>query len=172
MTSVKQFTKRVFGTSKIMTTVAVTLVVVGFAMSVIVVSGWVSKQQKEAAIEQLQTGSDSSAIVGNDSTSSSSSGAGTGGNGSSSAGSSSKTYTAAEVAQHSTQSDCWMIIDTGVYDLTKFLSEHPGGVSSMLPYCGKDGTQGFATKDRGRGDGHSQSASMLKEDYRIGTISN
>ncbi|EER08178.1 cytochrome b5 isoform 1, putative, partial [Perkinsus marinus ATCC 50983] len=38
-----------------------------------------------------------------------------------------KTYTAAEVATHNSESDCWVIIGDEVYDVTEFLPDHPGG---------------------------------------------
>lgn len=158
MTSVKDFAKRVFGTSKIMTAVAVTLIVVGCVMGGIFVAGWASKQQKENAVEQRQASSGSASTT-------------TGGS-AASQGAPTKTYTTSEVAQHNTLQDCWMIIGSSVYDLSSFLGQHPGGAQTMLPYCGRDGTQGFATMDRGRGQTHSSSANQLKEDYKIGTVAN
>ena len=35
-------------------------------------------------------------------------------------------YTTAEVSQHNMQNDCWIIIHGKVYDVTEFLSNHPG----------------------------------------------
>lgn len=42
-----------------------------------------------------------------------------------------KTYTPSEIEQHNRIDDIWIIIDNGVYDLTNFVSEHPGGGKSM-----------------------------------------
>lgn len=36
-----------------------------------------------------------------------------------------------EVQQHNKESDCWVIIHGRVFDLTKFLSDHPGGLLSL-----------------------------------------
>lgn len=57
-----------------------------------------------------------------------------------------QTYTAEEVIEHSTESDCWLIIDNRVYDVTEFISKHPGGAERIITYCGKDATTAFATQ--------------------------
>jgi cytochrome b involved in lipid metabolism len=73
----------------------------------------------------------------------------------------------AEVSKHNKASDCWMIINGNVYDLTSYVG-HPGG-STYVPYCGTDGTQGYDTKGN-RGGGHSSYADSLLLSYLIGTI--
>jgi cytochrome b involved in lipid metabolism len=52
-------------------------------------------------------------------------------------------YTLADVAQHSGSSSCWTTINGNVYDLTSWISEHPGGEGPILSICGRDGTQAF-----------------------------
>jgi cytochrome b involved in lipid metabolism len=80
------------------------------------------------------------------------------------------TLSTAEIAKHSTFSDCWMILNNKVYDLTSFLSAHPGGAGTMTPYCGKDGSQAYQTKDMSPARGHSQSAYNLLPSYYIGDL--
>lgn len=75
-----------------------------------------------------------------------------------------------EVAKHDIESDCWMIIDKKVYNLTSYIGVHPGGASSMLLYCGTDGSEGFATKDKKRAQVHSSYADNLLADYYIGDL--
>merc|ERR1719502_1433175 len=53
-------------------------------------------------------------------------------------------YTLAEVAKHCTPDDCWVIIDERVYDVTRFVAKHPGGVGPMINLAGKDATDVFA----------------------------
>merc|ERR1719469_1095701 len=48
-----------------------------------------------------------------------------------------------EVAKHTTKSDCWVVVDGQVLDVTKFLSEHPGGELAILTFAGKDATEEF-----------------------------
>jgi cytochrome b involved in lipid metabolism len=74
------------------------------------------------------------------------------------------TFTANDVAKHSTQNDCWMIINGQVYDLTDYISSHPGG-DAMLQACGGDGTTLFNTNPR-----HSSYANDLLLQYNIGVV--
>ncbi|CAH7685051.1 acyl-CoA dehydrogenase/oxidase [Phakopsora pachyrhizi] len=50
-----------------------------------------------------------------------------------------------EVSKHSKEGDLWCIIDTAVYDLSKFLDLHPGGAAVLLEkqVAGKDATEAF-----------------------------
>jgi cytochrome b involved in lipid metabolism len=52
-------------------------------------------------------------------------------------------YSKTAVAAHSTSSDCWIIINDQVLDVTDYLPGHPGGASAITPYCGKDATTAF-----------------------------
>ncbi len=76
--------------------------------------------------------------------------------------------TLSEINRHNLAADCWMIISNKVYDLTNYLKAHPGGPSAISPYCGKDGTSAFATKDIGRP--HSPSANSLLVSFYLGDI--
>jgi hypothetical protein len=70
-----------------------------------------------------------------------------------------KTVTASEVAQHNTAKDCWIIISNKVYDVSSYLRSHPGGEGAITPYCGKEATRAFETKDLGgAGQDHSSRA--------------
>lgn len=48
-----------------------------------------------------------------------------------------QTYELSEVAAHNTREDLWMVIEGKVYDVTKFLDEHPGGEEVMIEQGGK-----------------------------------
>merc|ERR1719277_2947793 len=52
-------------------------------------------------------------------------------------------YTMEEVAKHNTKADCWVVVNGEVLDVTKFLSEHPGGELAILTFAGKDATEEF-----------------------------
>jgi cytochrome b involved in lipid metabolism len=77
-------------------------------------------------------------------------------------------FTAAEVAQHSSSTSCWLLIDARVYDVTRYLRNHPGGSRTILPWCGRESTTAFATED-GRGE-HSDEAYALLDEYFIGEL--
>ncbi|KAK7064116.1 FMN-dependent dehydrogenase-domain-containing protein [Favolaschia claudopus] len=48
-----------------------------------------------------------------------------------------------QVALHDKSSDCWVIINNNVYDVTEFLNEHPGGSKIILKYAGRDATAAY-----------------------------
>ena len=73
-----------------------------------------------------------------------------------------------EVAKHSTESDCWLVIEGNVYDVTGFIPKHPGE-ERILNGCGKDATELFATKG-GTGLPHSQNAVNTRESLKIGIL--
>ncbi|MDP1851276.1 MAG: cytochrome b5-like heme/steroid binding domain-containing protein, partial [Candidatus Planktophila sp.] len=63
-----------------------------------------------------------------------------------------KTFTRAEVALHNTESDCWTYVDGKVYDLSKWLPEHPGGGSLVLVMCGVDGAAALRDQHKSEQD--------------------
>ncbi|KAJ7235876.1 FMN-dependent dehydrogenase-domain-containing protein [Mycena haematopus] len=48
-----------------------------------------------------------------------------------------------KVALHNKPTDCWVIIQNHVYDVTEFLPEHPGGSKIILQYAGRDATSAY-----------------------------
>ncbi|MBI4943376.1 MAG: cytochrome b5 domain-containing protein [Actinobacteria bacterium] len=48
-------------------------------------------------------------------------------------------YTRAQVASHSSTSNCWSIVEGKVYDLTQWVSRHPGGSKGIAEMCGGNG---------------------------------
>jgi cytochrome b involved in lipid metabolism len=90
----------------------------------------------------------------------------TGSTGNNSGGASTATgYTLAMVATHKNASSCWTAIDGKVYDLTKWINQHPGGTEAILSICGKDGTAAFHTQH----EGQSEPAERLAG-FQIGTL--
>ncbi|CAM8983454.1 unnamed protein product [Rhodiola kirilowii] len=75
-----------------------------------------------------------------------------------------KSFTFQEVSQHDKFGDCWIVIHGKVYDVTTFLTEHPGGEEIILGCTGRDATREFEESD------HSEEAKKLKEKYYIGEI--
>lgn len=59
-------------------------------------------------------------------------------------------YTLADVAKHSKASDCWTIVRANVYDLTSWISKHPGGSQAIINQCGKDATAAFESQHGGQ----------------------
>ena len=76
----------------------------------------------------------------------------------------SKGLTLSEVAKHNTESDCYMIVNSKVYDVTTYLPYHPGGAYRIIQYCGKDGTVAFDTKG-GQGQHSNRAGNDLSSLY-------
>ncbi|MFZ2072758.1 MAG: cytochrome b5 domain-containing protein [Minisyncoccia bacterium] len=70
------------------------------------------------------------------------------------------------VLKHNTISDCWMIINNKVYDLSNYATVHPGGTRNVTDYCGKEATVAFDTKGSNRP--HSTYANNLLDQYYVG----
>lgn len=47
-------------------------------------------------------------------------------------------YTWEEIRNHNTATDCWIVIDGKVYDVSKWLKYHPGGILPLLYSAGED----------------------------------
>lgn len=77
-------------------------------------------------------------------------------------------YTPTDVARHARPEDCWMIIDGRVYDISTYLPDHPSRSGIVEPWCGKEASEAYHTKGRGRS--HSAGANALLAEYRIGTL--
>ncbi|GBN86441.1 Cytochrome b5 [Araneus ventricosus] len=74
-----------------------------------------------------------------------------------------KTYTFEEIAKHSASESAWIVIENEVYDVTKFLEEHPGGPEILLEWAGQeDATDAFEDA------GHSSDAREQMKAYKIG----
>ncbi len=74
-------------------------------------------------------------------------------------------YTAADVAIHNTEADCWSSINGNVYNLSAWIAEHPGGERSILRLCGKDGSAAF----NGQHGGQGQPMQTLSG-FKVGTL--
>ncbi|KAI5858514.1 cytochrome b5-like heme/steroid binding domain-containing protein [Tricharina praecox] len=56
----------------------------------------------------------------------------------------SKTFKPSDVATHKTvETGMYIIIDNGVYDVTGFIDEHPGGAKILKRVLGKDASKSF-----------------------------
>lgn len=75
-----------------------------------------------------------------------------------------------EISKHNTYSDCWMIVNKKVYALSDFLNSHSGGSSAMIPYCGKDGTNAYDTKDKNPARSHQQGDLGILQNYYVGDL--
>jgi len=69
--------------------------------------------------------------------------------------------TMADVAKHASSSDCWAAISGNVYDLTSWISQHPGGSGPIVGMCGQDGTAGFEGQHAGQGRPAQELANFL-----------
>jgi len=66
-----------------------------------------------------------------------------------------KYYTLAEVQSHNSQFDCRIIINSKVYDITAYFSNHPWGDNTLTPLCWMDWTNEFNKYHQGGGKAKS-----------------
>jgi hypothetical protein len=78
-----------------------------------------------------------------------------------------KVYTWEEVRKHSTLSSCWVVVKGVVYDVTKFVPNHPGGAHTLQTGAGHDITYLMETS-------HTMTDKpwAILENYKIGTVAN
>ncbi|SPC60721.1 probable cytochrome b5 [Ustilago sp. UG-2017b] len=69
-----------------------------------------------------------------------------------------------ELKQHNSHEDLWLLIDGKVYNVSKFLDEHPGGDEVLVTEAGKDATEAFEDV------GHSEDARALLGPMLVGEI--
>jgi cytochrome b involved in lipid metabolism len=79
-----------------------------------------------------------------------------------------KVIARSELAKHALPDNCWMAIRGKVYDVSAYLPEHPSRPDLVLPWCGKEATEAYDTKTKGRP--HSAYADELLATYRIGSL--
>ena len=77
-----------------------------------------------------------------------------------------------EVAKHNTPTNCWLIINNKIYDVSQYLkfNLHPGENATITPYCGKEATTAFDTKDRSNPKPHSADANSMLTDYYVADL--
>eukprot|EP01013_Petalomonas_cantuscygni_P004266 TRINITY_DN14597_c0_g1_i1.p1 TRINITY_DN14597_c0_g1~~TRINITY_DN14597_c0_g1_i1.p1 ORF type:complete len:545 (+),score=124.06 TRINITY_DN14597_c0_g1_i1:54-1637(+) len=54
-----------------------------------------------------------------------------------------RTFTLEEVTKHNKEGDAWIVVDSFVYDISKFAKLHPGGRDIILKYAGRVATDAF-----------------------------
>ncbi|CAD7083108.1 unnamed protein product [Hermetia illucens] len=76
------------------------------------------------------------------------------------------TYTLKDIAYNNgvDKPTVWIIISNQVYDVTKFIDEHPGGRELIMEHAGSDATKDFKSA------GHSGSAYKDLKKYLIGEL--
>ncbi|KAM9307620.1 cytochrome b5 [Gastrophryne carolinensis] len=75
-----------------------------------------------------------------------------------------KYYTLDEIQKHNHSKSTWIIINNKVYDVTKFLEEHPGGEEVLREQAGGDATESFEDI------GHSTDARNMSKEFMIGEL--
>uniref|UniRef100_A0A673XIS4 Cytochrome b5 n=1 Tax=Salmo trutta TaxID=8032 RepID=A0A673XIS4_SALTR len=75
-----------------------------------------------------------------------------------------KYYRLSEIEEQNTFKSTWIIINFNVYDVTKFLEEHPGGEEVLREQAGGDATESFEDV------GHSSDAKEMAANMIIGEL--
>jgi len=76
-------------------------------------------------------------------------------------------YTMEKVRANNSATSCWSAINGNVYDLTDWITSHPGGAAVIRALCGTDGSLEFSAKHSGQGEPESR----LRR-YLLGPLAN
>lgn len=74
-------------------------------------------------------------------------------------------YTMAQVKTHNNRTSCWTAVYGGVYDVTAWISQHPGGAGAIVAMCGVDGTSSFDAQHGGQSRANAELGS-----FKIGVL--
>ena len=66
-----------------------------------------------------------------------------------------------EVMKHDSSTSCWSIVYGNVFNLTKWITKHPGGAEKIRAICGKDGTTSFERQHNGDAGAANQLSSYF-----------
>jgi 4-hydroxysphinganine ceramide fatty acyl 2-hydroxylase len=72
-----------------------------------------------------------------------------------------------EVRQHNNRDSCWIVMGGGVFDVTRFVPDHPGGEEFLIDNASTDVTELFTSDNEHE---HSPTARVWLEAYRIGWL--
>lgn len=75
-----------------------------------------------------------------------------------------QTITLEEIKKHNSRDSVWFVIHNKVYDVTKFMEEHPGGEEVLLEQAGKNASEIFEDVS------HSADAKDLMKTYLVGEL--
>lgn len=67
------------------------------------------------------------------------------------------------IAKHATPSDCYLIVNGDVYNVSSYINQHPGGVRNITSRCGTEASKAFSAI-------HSNFAWNLLKKYYIGNV--
>ncbi|KAI9897690.1 hypothetical protein N3K66_007546 [Trichothecium roseum] len=73
-------------------------------------------------------------------------------------------FTAGQIAEHNSPEDAWMTIHGQVYNVSKYLQDHPGGPDVLAEAAGADASQAFDDA------GHSEDALDIMRGYAVGRL--
>ncbi|KAF9887014.1 hypothetical protein FE257_010630 [Aspergillus nanangensis] len=74
------------------------------------------------------------------------------------------TFTLEQVQKHNTSDDLWIVLHNKVYDISKYLEDHPGGKEVLVEVAGTDATEAFEEV------GHSDEAREQLEPFYVGDL--
>ena len=74
-------------------------------------------------------------------------------------------YTMAQVKANNSTKSCWAVVDSYVYDLTKWINSHPGGPDAIVALCGTDATAAFKSQHE-----NQAKPAMKLDSYKLGPL--
>ncbi|MDD4901556.1 MAG: cytochrome b5-like heme/steroid binding domain-containing protein [Patescibacteria group bacterium] len=74
------------------------------------------------------------------------------------------------VAEHNSSTDCWLVVNNNIYNITDHVAPNPDKEAAIAAYCGRDATAVFDADEKNSGQPNFDIDRQTLEQYYIGSL--